>query len=80
MGYYNNLDWVDAPGYEVPFGEAPPVISFNMVTPDYFRTMHIPLLEGRVFTRADLEDAPWVAVVNESIGAQVLARPKCYGP
>lgn len=49
MGYYNNLDWVDAPGYEVPFGEAPPVISFNMVTPDYFRTMHIPLLEGRVF-------------------------------
>ena len=38
-----------------------------MVTPDYFRTMRIPLLEGRVFTRADLEDAPWVAVVNETM-------------
>ena len=34
--------------------------------PDYFRTLGIPLLRGREFTRADTLDAPKVAVVNEA--------------
>jgi putative ABC transport system permease protein len=35
-------------------------------TPDYFRTLRTPLLEGRDFTKADRRGAEPVAIVNES--------------
>lgn len=39
---------------------------FNAIGPDYFRTMKIPLLAGRGFTRADSASSPKVALVNET--------------
>jgi predicted permease len=42
-------------------------VMFNMVSPDYFSTLQIPLRRGRVFTAADLEKAPHVAIVNETM-------------
>ena len=39
---------------------------FNMVGPDYFRTLGIPLLAGREFTAQDAGKSPKVAVVNEA--------------
>jgi predicted permease len=39
---------------------------FNVVGPDYFKTMGIPLLAGRDFTAQDVAGAPKVAVVNEA--------------
>jgi len=39
---------------------------FNMVGPDYFRTLGIPLLAGREFTRQDAGKSPKVAIVNEA--------------
>jgi predicted permease len=38
----------------------------NVVGPDYFRTMGMPLLRGREFGRADEASAPRVVVVNEA--------------
>ena len=32
-----------------------PLVGWNYVTPDYFHTMGIPLLQGRVFTREEME-------------------------
>ena len=40
--------------------------SFNGVGPGYFRTMGIPLMAGREFTRADADAAPKVAIVNQA--------------
>ena len=40
--------------------------SMNLVAPAYFRTMGIPLLAGREFTRADTLEGPRVAIVNEA--------------
>jgi len=40
--------------------------SFNGVGPDYFKTMGIPLMAGREFTRADAVGAPKVAIVNQA--------------
>jgi len=39
----------------------------NAVSPDYFRVMGIPLLQGRTFRDADREDAPPVAIINETM-------------
>jgi macrolide transport system ATP-binding/permease protein len=47
-----------------------PTVDYNEVGPGYFATMGIPLVEGREFTRADKENAPLVAVVNEFMAAK----------
>jgi putative ABC transport system permease protein len=40
---------------------------YRSVSPDYFRVMEIPLVEGRVFTEADGAQVPQVAVVNQTV-------------
>jgi len=47
-------------------GQALPVADFRVISPNYFETLHIPILEGRAFTRADRPGAPDVAIVNRS--------------
>jgi macrolide transport system ATP-binding/permease protein len=79
MGYYNNTDWVEVPGYEVPHGEAQPVVGCNAVTPAYFRTMGIALLEGRDFTKADVENSAWVAIVNETMARKFWPNQSAIG-
>ncbi len=39
--------------------------NFNKVAPGHFRTVGVPLIAGREFTRADSANAPLVAIVNE---------------
>jgi predicted permease len=46
------------------------VAGVRFVTPDFFRTMGIPIHQGRDITDADTAAAPWVAVVSESFAAQ----------
>ena len=41
--------------------------AYFVATPDYFRTLQIPLLSGRVFTDRDTEQTPKVVIVNETM-------------
>ena len=55
-----------APGTDAPR----PRTYFNIIGPRYFETMHIPLVQGREFADADREQAPRVAIVNETMAAR----------
>ena len=39
----------------------------KMVSPDYFRTMEIPILRGRLFEAQDGSDAPQVILINQTM-------------
>jgi macrolide transport system ATP-binding/permease protein len=56
-------------GYEAQPNEQP-TVEYNEVSPAYFATLGIPLISGREFTRADDENAPHVAVVNQTMVAR----------
>jgi predicted permease len=56
-------------GYE-PQPNEQPTAEYNEVSPDYFATLGIPLIAGREFTRADDENAPRVAIVNQTMIAR----------
>jgi predicted permease len=47
-------------------GQKLPVADFRVVSESYFDTLHIPILQGRGFTRADRPGVPDVAVVNRT--------------
>ncbi len=45
---------------------ANPMLNMDVVTPDYFETLGIPVLRGRGFTEGDRADAPSVVVISQS--------------
>ena len=47
-------------------GGPPAVSDFRIVSPDYFRTLEIPVRKGREFLETDAIGSPYVAVVNEA--------------
>ena len=59
--------WVEgAPGPEV-LGMRSPQALFNVVTPEYFRALQVPVVRGRDFNDGDRIDAPFVAIINEQL-------------
>jgi putative ABC transport system permease protein len=53
----------------IPAGQQP-VAQVNVVTPDYFQTMRVPIRQGRAFTERDDRNAPPVAIVTDSFAKQ----------
>ena len=51
----------------------------NYVTPDYFNTVGIRLLQGRFFTRADAAAAPKVAIISETAAEKLFGTDKVIG-
>jgi len=66
-GYSSSPIMVD--GFEVQPGEQP-VVEYAEIGPAWLRTMGIPLLAGREFTRGDTADTAAVAVVNQAMAVQ----------
>jgi predicted permease len=61
----NNIS-IQLEGHPLGEGQLAPQVDPRAVTPDYFRTIGTPLIRGRMFTDADDEKAPQVAIINES--------------
>jgi putative ABC transport system permease protein len=47
-----------------------PLISMKQISEGYFAAMGIPLLRGRVFTNADIDGAPQVVIINQTVAGK----------
>ena len=48
-------------------GVRSPQALFTVITPDYFRTLKVPIRSGRDFTDGDIREANFVAIINEAL-------------
>ena len=63
----NGADTLTIHDYETPKGHPAPTAGYTLVATDYFRTLRIPLLQGRAFTGSDDEHGLHVAIVSEAM-------------
>lgn len=59
--------------YDRPAGGYGTEIGNRIVSPDYFATMKVPLLEGRLFTEQDRRGGPSVLVINDALAHSYFA-------
>ncbi len=74
----------DARAYAVAGAPEPekgqaPVLQLNTVSPDYFRTIGLPLVSGRDVNEHDAADAPPVVVVNETFARREWPNASAIG-
>ena len=68
-------------GRQLQPGEAPPASTYAAVSPDYFKTLGIPLREGRLFAAGDSDEfkAPNVLLINEAAKRQLWPKEDPIG-
>jgi putative ABC transport system permease protein len=71
----NNL----AMAIEFEGARGPVTLQSRSATPEYFRTMSIPLREGRVFTERDSANAPLVSVIDERLARTLWPGQSAIG-
>jgi predicted permease len=75
----NGNQWdVWIPGRHAP-GDRGDVINATRVSPDYFKTIGVSILQGRGFTDDDRPDTPRVAVINETMAKRYWAGTSAIG-
>ena len=73
-----NLLLVDGRPDPSPERSAPDV-TLDSVSPDYFRVMSVPLVEGRMFRAGDTADAPPVSIVNRALARKYFPDGDAIG-
>jgi predicted permease len=69
------LNWIsNGEGLYLPGADKPINVRFKRVDPGYFETLDIPVLSGRKFRETDRQGAPFVAIANQALIAQLAAR------
>ncbi|MGD8816545.1 MAG: ABC transporter permease, partial [Acidobacteriota bacterium] len=56
-----------------------PWADWRMITEDYFRTMGVPLLQGRTFTEQDRIGDPWRVIISESLAKLLWPEESALG-
>ena len=67
LGGSNSSDAYLVEGLPAPAPGNENIGRYRVCTPDYFSTMRIPIVKGRVFTEQDKAGAPPVVIVNETL-------------
>ena len=56
-----------------------PGANYSVACPDYFRTLGVPILRGREFTREDTVSSPGVIVINETMARKFWPKQDPIG-
>jgi putative ABC transport system permease protein len=67
QGYNGNIS---VAGKTYPPNESP-LVEFRVIDEDYFQTANIPLLRGRLFSKAEHDDTQPVVIINDAMAKQV---------
>jgi putative ABC transport system permease protein len=54
-------------------------VDWRTITPDYFRTLGIPLVQGRFFDKSDTENRPMVGIIDEQLARRVFPNESAIG-
>ena len=73
------LGSVRVPGVQGPFREGRFDADWDIVSPDYFATIRMPIVDGRAFRESDREGAPFVAIVSETFARQAWPGQSALG-
>jgi predicted permease len=60
-------------------GDQQRAVPYAEVSPEFFRTMGIPLLKGRALSDRDVEGSPWVVVISESFAKRFFPNEDPIG-
>lgn len=75
----NSNQWeIWVPGRHQP-GDHGDTVEVTTVSPEYFKTMGVGIVEGRSFTSADRPETPRVAVVNETLARMTWPGQSAIG-
>jgi putative ABC transport system permease protein len=67
------------PGMELSPGKAHLNIRYNIVSPNFFRTVGTRILRGRDFSQLDTPAAPKVVIINETMARQFWPNQEALG-
>ena len=65
-------------GYQPPPNQQP-TVDYVQVAEDYFATLGIPIVSGRALARTDDENAPPIAIINETMAAKYWPGKNAVG-
>lgn len=66
-------------GHPAPAGQDGWTADWNVVSPDYFNLLDLPLVHGRPFAESDRSTAPAVAIINQTFAMRVFGTTDVVG-
>jgi len=66
-------------GRPAPPPNQEPTAWFNLVSPEYFKTMELPVIKGRSFTALDNEKSPLVVIISETMARRYFPNEEPLG-
>jgi putative ABC transport system permease protein len=79
LGYYGDGSSVYPEGQPASSDKRAPGAGINCVTPDYFSTIRMKIVEGRAFTEADTNTSTPVAIVNQTMAERLWPHQDALG-
>lgn len=70
---------IRVPGVKGPFRDGRFDSDWDVVSPEYFDTIGMKIVEGRAFVDADRAGAPYVAIISETLARQIWPGQSAIG-